>query len=185
MHAGLGPQPAVSVVAGEVDARALDAGDFAVADVDDLGLEAVLLAPAQVHAQQHLRPILRFGAARSRLDVEERAVRVHLAGEHALELELLDVALQRREVALDGLCGRLVVFFDGQGQQLAGVLEPIGHAVERAHDLLQAGALAAQLLGLVRRVPDRGVFQLPAYLGEPLALEVVLKGTSSAPHCAR
>ena len=131
MHAGLGAQPAVRVVAGEVDARALDARDFAVADVDDLGLEAALLAPAQVHAQQHLRPVLRLGAAGPGLDVEERAVRVHLARKHALEFELLDVALERREVALDGLRRRFVVLFDSQVQQLAGVLQPAGHAVER------------------------------------------------------
>jgi hypothetical protein len=70
-------------------------------------------------------------------------------------------------------------------EQLAGVFQAAGHAIERAHDLLQAGALAPQLLGLVRRVPDRRVFELPRYLGKPLALEVVLKGTSSAPRCAR
>jgi hypothetical protein len=112
-------------------------------------------------------------------------VRVHLARKHALEFELLDVALERREVALDGLRRRLVVLFDGQGQQLAGILQAIGDAIERADDLFQAGALAPQLLGLVRRVPDRGVFQLPAYLGQALALEVVFKETSSALHCAR
>jgi hypothetical protein len=112
-------------------------------------------------------------------------VRVQLAGEHALEFELLDVAFERRQVALDGLRRRFVVLFDGQGEQLAGVLQAVGDLVEGADDLLQAGALAPQLLGLVGRIPDRGVFELPAYLGEALALEVVLKGTSSALHCAR
>ena len=91
----------------------------------------------------------------------------------------------RREIALDGLRRRLVALLDGHVQQLAGVLQPVADAIERAHDLLQAGALAPQLLGLVGCVPDRGVFQLPAYLGEPLALEVVLKGTSAALRCAR
>jgi hypothetical protein len=129
--------------------------------------------------------ILRFGAARARLDVEERAVRIHLAGKHAVEFQLLDVALERREIAFDRLCSRFVVLFDGQVQQLAGVLQAVAHAIERSHDLLQAGAFASQLLGLVRRVPDRGIFQLPAYLGEPLALGVVLKGTSSALRCAQ
>ena len=130
----------------------------------DFGLEAVLLAPAQIHAQQHLRPILRLGAAGARLDVQERAVRVHLAGEHALEFELLDVALERADVALDRLRGGLVVLFDGQVQQLAGVLQAVGHAIERADDLLQAGALAPQLLGLVRRVPDRRDLPAPGLL---------------------
>ena len=99
--------------------------------------------------------------------------------------DLLKRPHQRREVALDGLRRRLVVLFDGQAQQLAGVSEAVGHAIERADDLLQAGALTPQLLGLVGRVPDLRVFQFPAYFGEPLALGVVFKGTSSARRCAR
>jgi hypothetical protein len=44
--------------------------------------------------------------------------------------------------------------------------------------LLQARALAAELLRPIRRVPDRGILQLAAYFGEPFALEVVFKETS-------
>jgi hypothetical protein len=47
------------------------------------GLEAAPLAPAQVHAQQHLRPVLRLGAAGAGLDVDEAVAAIHLAGEHA------------------------------------------------------------------------------------------------------
>ena len=84
VHAGLGAQPAVGVLALDLDRRALDAGDFAGIRVDDLAAEAARGAPAQIHAQQHLRPVLRLGAAGAGLDVEEGAVRVHLAAEHAL-----------------------------------------------------------------------------------------------------
>jgi hypothetical protein len=55
--------------------------------LDELGLEPVALAPAQVHALQHLGPVLGLGAAGAGLDVEEGRGRVHLAAEHALELE--------------------------------------------------------------------------------------------------
>ena len=122
--------------------------------------------------------------ARSRLDIEERAVRTTLAGNMRPNSSCLTCAPSPADRA-DRLENGLVVFFDGQAQQLAGVLQAVAHAVECVHDLFQAGTLAPQLLGLVGRVPDRGVFQLPAYLGEPLALGVVLKGTSSARRCAR
>jgi hypothetical protein len=60
-------EPAVGVVADDVHARALDAGNFAGRLVDDLGLEAAPFAPLQVHAQEHLRPVLRLRAARPAL----------------------------------------------------------------------------------------------------------------------
>jgi hypothetical protein len=112
-------------------------------------------------------------------------VRIHLAGEHALELQLLHVLLEQPEVALDGARGGFVVLLDGEAEQLVGVLQTVAEAIERAYDLLEASALAPQLLRLVGRIPDGGVLQLAADLGEPLALEVVLKETSGAARCAR
>ena len=43
--------------------------------VDDLGLEARALRPAQVHAHEHLRPVLRLGAAGAGMDGEDRGLR--------------------------------------------------------------------------------------------------------------
>ncbi len=118
MHAGLGAQPAVGVLALELDRGALDAGDLARAGIDHLAGEAARGAPAQVHAQQHLRPVLRLGAAGARLDIEEGAVRVHLAAKHALELELAHLRLEPLRVALDVARGGLVALALGQLQQL-------------------------------------------------------------------
>src|SRR4030065_506078 len=60
-----GARPAEGI--GPLDAYrgTLDAGHLAVGLFDQLGLEAAPLGPAQVHAQQHGRPILRLGAAGS------------------------------------------------------------------------------------------------------------------------
>ena len=66
VHAGLGSQPAVGILADNVDGRALDPGNLTGRRLDDFRLELVRLRPAQVHAQQHLRPILRLGATRAR-----------------------------------------------------------------------------------------------------------------------
>jgi hypothetical protein len=104
-------------------------------------------------------------------------VRVHGAGEHALELEALDLALELAGVALD--------LGDGAGVGLAlGELEQLERAGDAAPDPIEAlgdrgelRALAAEGLGAVGAVPDLGIFEFPAYLGEPLALAVVLKDT--------
>ena len=63
-------------------------GLFARHQVDDLGLETALLAPAQVHAQQHLRPVLRFGAASAGVDGDDGVAVVVRAGERQLELKV-------------------------------------------------------------------------------------------------
>ena len=94
VHADLGAQPAVGVFALHLDGRALHAGDLAGLRVDQIGAEAARARPAQVHAQQHLRPVLRLGAAGAGLDVQEGVVRVHLAAEHALELEVAHACLE-------------------------------------------------------------------------------------------
>jgi len=76
VYTGLRAQPAESVFTLETYGRALDPGDVAGGGFDQLGLEAAAVTPLQVHAQQHLRPVLRFGAARSRLDIEEGIVAI-------------------------------------------------------------------------------------------------------------
>ena len=54
---------AVGVLALDVDRRRLDAGDVPLLAVDDLGLVPLRLGPHQVHAQEHLGPVARLGAA--------------------------------------------------------------------------------------------------------------------------
>ena len=128
MHARLGAQPPIGVLAGELHRGALDARDFARARIDHFGSEAARGAPAQVHAQQHLRPVLGFGAAGAGLDVHEGAVRVHLAVEHALELEAAHLGLEALRVALDVARGGLVVLAFGELEQLGGIGDALGGA---------------------------------------------------------
>ena len=75
VHAGLGAQRAVGVVAAHLERRALDAGDFAGRFFQHLDREAAPLAEAQVHALEHGGPVLRLGAAGAGLDVDEAVVR--------------------------------------------------------------------------------------------------------------
>ena len=70
MHAGLGLQPAIGVVAADLDGGGFDAGFFALGLFEIFDLEAVLLGPARVHAQQHLGPVLAFGAAGAGMNLE-------------------------------------------------------------------------------------------------------------------
>jgi hypothetical protein len=71
MDAGFGAQPAKGVAALKADAGALDPRHFARRHFQQFGLETAPLAPAQVHPQQHLRPVLGFGATGAGLNVEK------------------------------------------------------------------------------------------------------------------
>ena len=81
MDAALGPQPAVGPPAVDRHGGALEAGLLALLLVDDLGPVAVPLRPAEVHPEEHLRPVGRLRAAGAGADRQERAALVVLAGE--------------------------------------------------------------------------------------------------------
>ena len=93
VHAGFGLQPAIGVVALDLDGRRLDAGLFAVGLFQILDLVAVLLGPARVHAQQHRGPVLALGAAGAGMDFEIGVVGVGLARQQRLELAARDFVL--------------------------------------------------------------------------------------------
>ena len=101
------------------------------------------LAPAQVHAQQHCRPILRLGAAGTGLDVEERVVGVHLARKHAPEFERGQFGVERLDVLGDRLHQAGVALGARQFQQIAGLAEARIQAEEILDLPLEARALAA------------------------------------------
>ena len=70
MHAVLGLEPAIGVVALDLDGGRFDAGFFALRLLDVVDLETVLLGPAHIHAQQHVGPVLALGAAGAGMDLE-------------------------------------------------------------------------------------------------------------------
>jgi hypothetical protein len=107
-------------------------------------------------------------------------VRVHFAREHALELELGDLAIDSAEVGLDGLRGARVGFGLREFEQFARFRQAGAKLVECADDAFQLGAFASEFLGPFRLLPDGGIFEFPQDLGQALALAGIVKGTPSA-----
>src|SRR5439155_6017079 len=93
VHAGLCAQVAIRIVTGDFDGGALDASDFACRLLQDFYLVAFALTVANVHPQQHGRPVLRLGAAASRLNVDEARVGIHRVVKHPTELQIAYRAL--------------------------------------------------------------------------------------------
>jgi hypothetical protein len=136
-----------------------------------------VLAPAQVHAQHHLGPVLRLGAAGAGLDVDKRVRRIHLAGEHALELELPDFRREVVDVVVDRRNRALVVLADREIEQVAGLAERIGQRADPADDAIEIRALLAELLRALRVVPDVRIFELARDFFEAFGLRIEVKDT--------
>ena len=96
VDAALDAQPAVGEAARDLDRGALDAGLLAGLPVEDVGLEAVALAPAQVHALEHLGPVGGLGAAGARADRDDGVLRVVLAREQQQRALALELGAQAR-----------------------------------------------------------------------------------------
>jgi hypothetical protein len=177
VYAGFGSQQAVGVFAFNSERHTFQSGFLAWLILEHFGFEATLLGPLEIHAQQHLGPVLRLGAAGAGLDVDERVHRIHLAGEHALELQLADLRLELGQVIGHRLRGVVVAVGDRHFQQVAGVIQPGGQRVDAVDDGVQAGAFAAQFLRARRVVPHGGNFQFAGYFFKAFAFRSVVKDT--------
>ena len=99
VHARLRAQEPVRVLAADLEHRALDAGLLALGEVQDLDLEPFALGPARVHAHEHLRPVLRLGATRTRADLQLRVALVVRALQQRLQLERAQLVLGDLDLA--------------------------------------------------------------------------------------
>jgi hypothetical protein len=112
-------------------------------------------------------------------------VRVHLAAEHALELETAHLPLESLRVLTYVPGGGLVALTLGQLQELLRIADALGGAIDLRDVGAETGALLPKLLRPLRLLPDRRILELPPYLLEALFLAVVFKETPVAKRCAR
>ena len=120
--------------------------------VGDFGLEAVALGPAQVHAQQHLRPVLALGAAGAGVDGDDGAAVIVLAREQHGGFEMIHQAAQLFDFA--GQLGGDVLAFMAELEQRVDVAEMRRHLLFVRDDGLQALAFLHHLLGRLGVVPE-------------------------------
>src|SRR5215211_4010688 len=95
MHSGFRAEESVSVLSANLDDCALDAGFLTFALVEQLELEAASLRPPCVHPEQHRCPVLRLSPAGTGGDLHLRCAPVVFAGHECLELESIDLRIQR------------------------------------------------------------------------------------------
>src|SRR5438270_8430157 len=101
VDAALGLEHSVGVLTLDGERGGLEARLLARARLDELGLEAAVGGPAQVHAEQDLGPVLCVRAAGAGVDRDDRVAGVVLAVEERVLLEPLELAAERDDRGLD------------------------------------------------------------------------------------
>ncbi len=149
-------QVAVGIGSVDRDGHAFDPGFFAGRDIQDFGLVMVQLAPAQVHALQHVGPILGIGAACPGVDRQQGVSMVVLAGEHQFELAPVDFGFGLGGFAFQ-LAAQAFIFQAGQLQRIGDALL---QALPVFHFLAQPGQLFHHHPRPFRVVPQLRVFRL-------------------------
>ena len=127
---------------------------FALQPVGHHRLETVALRPSQVHAQQHLGPILALSAAGAGVDGDDGAAGVVRAGEQHGGFQALQQFGVDLGVAFD--IGLDVFAFARQFEQR---VEIVGHGADAlvvGDGLLQLLALLHHFLALLGLVPEIG-----------------------------
>ena len=184
VHPGFGAQTAEHIIAFKTDGGALDAGDLARRHFHQLGLEAVRLTPAQVHAQQHFRPVLRLGATGAGLNIEKGVAGVHFAGEHAAKFQFFNRFFRLGEIGFNAGNRVFVIFLDRHFQQFGGVGQRGFQVLDAENDFFQSYPILPQLLRAFRVVPDIGLLQFAIDFFQLFFAAVEVKDTPSATRCA-
>ena len=171
VDAALGLEEAVGVLALHGRRRGLEARLLARARLDELGLEAAAVRPALVHAQHHLGPVLRVGAAGAGMDRDDRVAGVVLAVEQRVLLQARELLAERLELGLD-----LLVQPGLELEQLGGVVVLALEPLVALEALRQARVLGRDPGGVVLVVPEARLPQLLLQLGDPCGDRVGVKG---------
>ena len=171
----LGGEHAVGEPAVDDERRALDARLVAFLVLDDLDLELMTLCPAQVHAEQHVGPVLGFGSPGAGVEGHDRVALVVLAAEQRPDLELLDARAQRSDPVFQLLLDARIVFGLRELVQDRQVLVLARELVVGLHVVLEAREARQQRFGGRLVVPEIRCAGFLLELGYRRALRVDVK----------
>ena len=152
MHTRFREHQAVGVIADDRHRRPLDACFVAGLQIDDVALEPAAFRPPQIHPQQHLRPVLRLGPPRARVDAHDRVLEIVLAAEHLLRLAGIDLGREFVEPAAEVFEHR----FPGLHplHEHGEILHPSPQGIGQVAVLLQPPAALQQLLRACLILPE-------------------------------
>ena len=153
MNARLALEISVSVVADHPQGGAADTGLVVAQLIHQLGLEAVPLGPTGVSAQQHLRPVARFGAARAGLNAEKGIAGILRPAEHRPQFEIVEPLFDAGQLGCQLLFqGGILIAQLGHCQQVARGRVKLFERLEQCVQGLQLFNDLLRPLGLVPEI---------------------------------
>ncbi len=176
VDAALGAEEAVGVLALGDEGGGLEPRLLALGRLPHLDLEAAALGPAQVHAKEHLGPVLGVGPAGTRAHRHDGVARVVLTVEEAGLLELGKAPLDRGELRVE--LGRDLLVLGGHLEQVVEVADVGLERAEALEALLRAGVLRRGLRRGLLVIPEARRLHLPL---EPGYLRVERSGVKGSP----
>src|SRR5829696_4430234 len=108
VNSGFGSQKPVGVFAFNSERYTLQSSFLARLILEHLSFESTLLGPLEIHAQQHLGPILRFGAARARMNGANSVTAIVVAGQKHFSFSKREVVFKALKQRMEFLERRLV-----------------------------------------------------------------------------
>jgi hypothetical protein len=178
VHAVLAAHVAEGVVAADAEARTVDPCLVPLLVVDHLGLVPAPLRPAQVHAEQHLRPVLRVVAAGAGVDAHDRVGVIDRPREHPRQLRRAHARFERRRLRRRLGDGRLVVLGGPEVQQDDRVVQVPRQLLDPADLLFERSTSPRDHLRLLLVLPESGRERL---LLELVYLRLELRQVKDAP----
>ena len=163
--------------------HALQPRFLALGRVQHFRLQTTLLRPAQVHPQQHLRPVLGLGPAGTGMDLEDGVRGVVLSGEQVRHLDRLGSSVE----TFDGLLEIPpdVLALAGQFEERLGLLEQGHQLLARVDADLEPRALLLETATQIVVAPDVRAAEALLQLLERPALAFDIKETSAVPRPCR
>src|SRR6266436_8682558 len=184
MYPDLALEISVGELTRDLDGRGLDARFLAREEIHHLGLEPHSLGPPQVHAGEHLSPVLGLRSARARVNGEDGVLPVLRTREHDLDGKGLEVLLKGDETLLDA--GRLALVAGlrrhfPQHTEILGFADQLLEASDRPREI---GALLHERLGLAAIIPEARSGHLLVDYRDARVLGFEVKDAPGDPACA-
>ena len=180
VNSAFGLEPAVRVGALDPQCRRFEPSLFARAFLDPLDLAAMRLRPAKVHPDEHFGPVLRLRAARPGVNLEIGIVAVRLAREKSFHTPLGGPIPQHRKSRLGFIQDGVVTFGFGQFDKIEIVRKVALESAIAGDGIVEAGALAHELLRRLGVVPQLGVLGPGVQLAQPFERGIPVKDASLA-----
>ena len=150
MHAGLGLQKAVGVVAGDHDGRTLQASLVAVQIVQQFCLEVVALCPAVVHPVEHFCPVLRLCAACAGVECQNGIGAVIFAGQQGCQFQRFQFLDETVCLFVQLGVGFFFALFHGQFNEGEDVIQRLFHLLILVDAVFQGLYFLEYLLGILQ-----------------------------------